>query len=471
MIQMVFNGGETKYSERKEWKMSTSISTQVMTKKGILEGVDCGTYLVFKGVPYAKPPVGELRFKAPREMEPWEGVRKADRFGAIAVQDLPEKENPFTGRYAKEFYSDPEFIPEMSEDCLYLNIWIPKQNLSNGFGHPVAFWIHGGGFSGGYSSEMEFDGAAYCEKGVILVMVEYRVNAFGFLAHPWLTEENEDHVSGNYGILDQIAALGWVYENIAAFGGDPNNITVFGQSAGSMSTQVLVSSAETEGLIAKAIMQSGMSCKEEILATPTLAEEEEYGKLFVELTGAKSLEELRSLSVEEMQEARRKFDAKMWETGAGLVMVPNVDGKLLKKSVKEIWDCGKLRKIPYMLGVVTDDLGAVPEEVAKKETGILMEECKRWAYTCEKEVETPAYLYHFAHELPGDDWGAFHSAELWYMFGTYGRCWRPMEEEDRKLSERMVTYWTNFMKTGNPGCADGEIWEAYTKENPVVKRF
>ena len=182
----------------------------------------------------------------------------------------------------------------------------------------MAFWIHGGGFGGGYSSEMEFDGAAFCEKGVILVTVEYRVNAFGFLAHPWLTEENEDHVSGNYGILDQIAALRWVHENIAAFGGDPENITVFGQSAGSMSTQVLVSTAETEGLIAKAIMQSGLSCKEEILATPTLEEEEEYGKLFVELTGAKNPEELRSLSAEEMQEARRKFDAKMWKPGTGL---------------------------------------------------------------------------------------------------------------------------------------------------------
>ena len=170
---------------------------------------------------------------------------------------------------------------------------------------------------------------------MILVTVEYRVNAFGFLAHPWLTEENEDHVSGNYGILDQIAALRWVHEHIAVFGGDPENITVFGQSAGSMSTQVLVSTAETEGLIAKAVMQSGLSCKEEILATPTLEEEEEYGKLFVELTGAKNPEELRSLSVEEIQEARRKFDAKMLETGDGLVMVPNVDGKLLKQSVKE----------------------------------------------------------------------------------------------------------------------------------------
>ena len=450
--------------------MGTFISTQVRTKHGILEGMDSGNYLVFKGVPYAKPPVGELRFQAPQEPECWEGVRKADRFGNRAVQDLPDVDNPFTGRYAKEFYSDPEFIPEMSEDCLYLNIWVPKREDRELSGLPVAFWIHGGGFGGGYSSEMEFDGAAFCEKGVILVTVEYRVNAFGFLAHPWLTEENEDHVSGNYGILDQIAALRWVHENIAAFGGDPENITVFGQSAGSMSTQVLVSTAETEGLIAKAVMQSGLSCKKEILATPTLEEEEEYGKLFVELTGAKNPEELRSLSAEEMQVARRKFDAKMWETGDGLVMVPNVDGKLLKKSVKETWKCGKLRKIPYMLGVVTDDLGAAPEEVAKKETGILMEECKRWADSCEK-LGTPVYLYHFAHELPGDDWGAFHSAELWYMFGTYGRCWRPMGTEDQRLSEQMVTYWTNFMKTGDPGCADGERWEAYTRENPVVKRF
>ena len=136
-----------------------------------------------------KPPVGELRFQAPQEPECWEGVRKAGRFENRAVQDLPDADNPFTGRYAKEFYSDPEFIPEMSEDCLYLNIWVPKREDRELSGFPVAFWIHGGGFGGGYSSEMEFDGAAFCEKGVILVTVEYRVNAFGFLAHPWLTEE------------------------------------------------------------------------------------------------------------------------------------------------------------------------------------------------------------------------------------------------------------------------------------------
>lgn len=449
-----------------EKRMKTN---QVTVKQGIAEGVDCGTYTVFKGIPYAKPPVGELRFQAPREPEKWDGVYRADHFAKIAVQDLPKAGDPFTGRYAKEFYSDPKFLPQMSEDCLYLNIWVPKAEKGEKF--PVAFWIHGGGFGGGYSSEIEFDGKAYCERGVILISVEYRVNIFGFLAHPWLSAESERGISGNYGILDQIAALGWTYENIAAFGGDPERITVFGQSAGSMSTQVLVSSDLSEKMIAGAVMQSGVSCEEDLLATPTLMEEEAFGEMFVELTGAKNLEELRTLPAEQLMSAKRMFDARMWETGKGLVMVPNVDGYVLKQSVKELWKEGRMKNIPYMLGVVTDDLGAAREDVEAGITGKLMEECRRWSIQCRSVYGNPSYLYHFSHKLPGDDWGAFHSAELWYMFGTFGRSWRPMKEEDRKLSEEMIVYWTNFIKTGKPGDAGTEIWEAYTADGGYVKEF
>lgn len=445
------------------------MSTQVLTSKGILEGVDLGSHIVFKGVPYAKPPVGELRWREPQEMESWDGVLKADKFGKITVQDLPDPKHPFMGRFAKEFYNNPDFIPAMSEDCLYLNIWTPKDAKGKKF--PVAFWIHGGGFGGGYNCELEFDGEEYCKKGVILVSVEYRCNVFGFLAHPWLDAENEKGISGNYGIMDQIAALKWVYENIEAFGGNPKNITVFGQSAGSMSTQVLISSDLTDGMIAKAIMQSGIACAVGIDRGPTLEEEEVFGKRYVEMTGAKSIEELRSMTSEELRNVHRQFNAKMFQTGQGLVLVPNVDGYVLKDTVKNFWKEGKIRNIPYMAGVVVDDLGAKPEEVKEKRTGLLMEECKRWSTKSNEVNQNPAYLYFFAHELPGDDWGAFHSAELWYTFGTLGRCWRPMTDADYKISEEMVTYWANFMKTGNPEDEGTAEWQPYTEKNTFVKKF
>ncbi len=452
------------------------MGVKVKVKQGVLEGTRMEGYTVFKGVPYAKPPVGELRWKAPQEPEKWTGVRKADHFADIAWQDLPKESEPFGKLYYKEFYADPAYVPAMSEDCLYLNIWVPNGGLQENSSEqhseklPVAFWIHGGGFGGGYSSEMEFDGEKYAAKGVILVTVAYRLNVFGFLAHPWLSEENEKKISGNYGILDQIAALKWVYENISALGGDPQNITVFGQSAGSMSTQVLVSSPLTEGMIAKAIMQSGISCEEEILATPTLEQEEKYGQMFVECTGCTSIEELRELSAEKMMEAKRKLDAKLWESGAGIVIVPNVDGYVLNKSVKEVWKSSEMRQIPYLCGTVTADLGAVPEQVEKGEAGILMEECRRWSRKCEETYGQPAWLYHFGHPLPGDQAGAFHSSEIWYMFGTLDRCWRPMEERDYEISTEMVNYWTDFMKYGTPD-RTGDTWKPYSENNKYIKEF
>ena len=441
---------------------------QVKTDKGIVEGVLRDECIVFKGIPYAKPPIGELRWKAPQEMDEWEGVYHADTFPSMCVQNLPKADDPYTGRFLKEFYSAQEYLPEMSEDCLYLNIWVPKEKSEELL--PVAFWIHGGGFGGGFSSEIEFDGEEYCKKGVILVTINYRLNIYGFLAHPWLSEENEKGISGNYGILDQIAALKWVERNIEKFGGDKNNITVFGQSAGSMSTQILISSKLTENIPAKAIMQSGMTCADSLLYTPTMKEEEEIGEIFVRETGAKNLEELRKLSPERIKEARQRFDLECQKMGKGIVVVPCVDGYVLEKTVGEVWKTGKMKNIPYMCGVVTDELGSTKEEIEEKRTGRLMEECKRWCMK-RSEADKPAYLYYFSHELPGDDWGAFHTGEVWYMFGTLHRCWRPMTEEDQKLSDEMVTYWTNFMKTGVPECKGTQEWKAYTKENRYIKEF
>ncbi|MBO5998733.1 MAG: carboxylesterase family protein, partial [Lachnospiraceae bacterium] len=251
------------------------MAEQIKTAYGLVEGVDCGNYTVFRGIPYAKPPVGERRWKAPERPDPWDGVLKADTFSAKVLQSEVTPQNP----YHKEFYEDPEYLRPSDEDSLYLNIWTPKGAAADAK-LPVAFWIHGGGFGGGYSSEIEFDGEAFAAQGVILVTINYRCGVCGFLAHPWLDAENEKGVSGNYGILDQIAALTWVYENIDAFGGDPANITVFGQSAGCMSTQVLVSSELTEGMIAKAILQSGCACEVPALDTQSLESMEKWGEKF-----------------------------------------------------------------------------------------------------------------------------------------------------------------------------------------------
>ena len=224
----------------------------VVTAYGSYLGVQEDGYRKYLGVAYAKAPVGELRFAPPQRPDAFEGVKKADHFGNRCMQGGSD---PF---YGKEFYSDPAFMPPVSEDCLYLNIWTPdgaeeNENL------PVAFYIHGGAFMGGAGSETEFDGASYAKRGVILVTINYRCGIFGFLAHPFLAAESENGLCGNYGILGQIAALTWVRENSRAFGGDPENITIFGQSAGAMSVQTLCSSPLTEGMFARAIMQSGGS--------------------------------------------------------------------------------------------------------------------------------------------------------------------------------------------------------------------
>ena len=443
----------------------------IETTLGKLRGVEQDGYTVYRGIPYGKPPVGALRWRAPEPAEPWEGIFDADTFGKIAVQELPTEDNPFTALYKREFYDDPAYIPPMSEDCLYLNVWVPRGPAPGPY--PVAFWIHGGGFSGGYSSELEFDGAAFCRRGVIFVSVEYRCGVFGFLAHPWLDGENERHISGNYGILDQILALRWVRDNAAAFGGDPDNITVFGQSAGAMSTQVLLSSPLTENLFSKAILQSGVQCESDILYCPTLAEEEQFGARFVELTGAEDLAALRAMTAAELMAALPRFNDEAFRAGKGLVLVPNVDGYVLTASVRDVFRAGNVKRVPTLTGCVTDDLGSRPEEVRAGEPGILLAESKRWALRC-GAPRHPSYVYWFRHELPDGDGKTvlpFHSAELWYMMGTLERCWRPMTEADRRLSQEMVTLWCNFMKCGSPAPEHPEAWPPYTEQNPFVKIF
>lgn len=432
----------------------------VKTDYGPVEGVKMDGYTVYKGIPFAKPPVGDLRWKAPQEPERWEGTLQADTFPAKCIQDPAN-----FGPYPKEFYDYPEYQRPDSEDCLYLNVWAPDgaENL------PVAFYIHGGGYGGGYGSEIEFDGEAYCEKGVILVTIQYRCHVLGFLTHPWLREE-ADYVSGNFGCLDQIAALKWVYENIGAFGGDPENITAFGQSAGCSSVETLISTKLTGSQVKKAILQSGAGYPTGIPAnSPEVAEE--AGRTFVELTGAKNMEELRALTAEQVQEYRHKLDDIMFPKIKELYLKPYVDGYVLEHNYDELTENGEVRDIPYMIGSVEDDLFVTPEMLAKGEKGSLYEGCIGWSKQMEALGREPSYVYYFKRHLPGSEDGAFHSAELWYNFGTLGRCWRPMEEHDFALSREMMAYWTNFIKQGDPNGEDLPEWPSCTKEHPYVKVF
>ncbi|MBB5266078.1 para-nitrobenzyl esterase [Catenibacillus scindens] len=438
---------------------------EVVTKKGRILGEDTGIYQVFRSIAYARAPVGELRWKRPQPVEPWEGIYDATLFKTRCPQRLPQEYAPPEDLYNKEFYNNYDFIPVRSENSLHLNIWTPDCREKKKY--PVAVWIHGGGFGGGFGFEKEFDGAAYCQRDVILVTINYRLGIFGFFVHPWLCEEDEYGTCGNYGIYDQIAALDWVYENIEDFGGDPENITVFGQSAGGASVRTLVSSSLTGNKIKKAIIQSGIfpsggidcSKPEDVMR---------FGIEFAERAGARSLRELRSMPWEKLLDIYWSYCLEKPQERMGWCH-PVVDGILLKDTLEELMKHGLVKDIPYIVGSNADDL--VEISGSKNGENMFYDGCIRWCEQREKNSNYPAYLYYFTRRLPGSDDGAFHSAELWYTFGTLGRCWRPMEEHDFALSGQMLDYWTNFMKYGNPNGSSDGVWQAYTKERPYIQDF
>ena len=444
------------------------IRNQVQTKYGILQGFPDGNMLVFKGVPYAKPPVGELRWRAPQEMDAWEGVYHADAFPDLPVAQIATPDTPVVGAFVREFGQNRDYLFPMSEDCLYMNIWIPKD--AKGKKLPVAFWIHGGGVVTGGASDLEFDGAAYCANGVILVSAEYRQGVFGYLAHPWLDKESESGTSGNYGCLDLLKALEWVHENIEAFGGDPENITVCGQSAGGICTQILASSPLTGNMISKAIMQSSLECSWEMVNSPTLKEEEDHvGEVFVRESGCTDLKELRALSAEQVLMLSGKIMPQLMAKGIFFAFVPVADGYLLPGKLQELYSQGAMKKIPYLTGCVADEFGDTPENTAGGTPGPLKQQSVDWSLKCE-EQGIPSYVYFFKHELPetrNSSVKPFHSSEIWYTMGTLGRSWRPMKEEDYALSEEVVTCWTNFMKNGVPE----KDWKPYTKDVPYIKEL
>lgn len=443
---------------------------QTKIKTGIVQGVPCTNeeITVFRGIPYGDTTAGKNRFRPPQPPKPWEGVRLCDTFSEIAMQKSGPVGLPFTDFFRKEFYSETQTC---GEDCLKLNVWTPAADCSEKL--PVMFWIHGGGLGSGYGHEPEFDGEALCSEGVVLVTINYRLNYFGFFAHPDLSAESENGVSGNYGILDQIAALKWVHDNITAFGGNPENVTIFGQSAGGGSVVSHLSTSVTDGLFHKAIIQSGSFGVMSYAMTNTLEDAQQWGVKALELIG-KSIQELREMPLEELYDAFETVSRQI-----GPVPKQTIDHVLYNEAPGMALLKGKLKNVPIITGAVKGDTSlrlTSNIEWLKDLPGEDILVLGDGAIACRQaEVgKIPTYVYFFDPYIPGGDefhfikeGEAYHSAELWYVFGTLNRCWRPFDERHYRLSRTMIKYWTNFAKTGNPNGEGLPLWFPVTGDSQM----
>jgi carboxylesterase type B len=363
-------------------------------------GGGVGVVHIFKGIPYAAPPVGELRWKAPRPVIPWTGVRKCESFGPSPMQAKPA----INCAYTTEF-----LIPEkpISEDCLYLNVWTGAKKPGDKL--PVLVYIYGGGFISGGSAIPIYDGEAMARKGVVFVSINYRVGIFGFLCHPWLGAESGNGVSGNYGLLDQIAALRWVKENIAAFGGDAANVTIAGESAGAISVSCLVASPLAKGLFRRAIAESGAAVSRGFTSPALLKEAEQTGQAITTQFKVADLTSLRAISAEKLQ-------------AAGFFRGPVIDGHVLPYPIDEIYRKHENNPCDLLTGWNEDDyfLYGAPQTAVQ-----------------------------FRQQVQ-QQYGAFHGGEIVYAYNNLAILHRPWEAVDHQLAETMSGYWVNFARTGDP---------------------
>ena len=375
--------------------------------------------VAYKGIRYATAG----RWEYPRQVTGWEGVYDATAYGACSYQPRSfynEEENLKKVFYYNEFRKGETYT--YSEDCLFLNVFTPEE-AREGDKLPVLIYIHGGGFTGGCGHEKHFDGPVWPRKGIIGVTLNYRLGPMGFVCLPQLKEEAG--YTGNYGLYDQMTAIRWVRDNIAAFGGDPENMTIMGQSAGAASVQLQSCSPMTKGLFSKAVLSSG--CGLGGMLASTTEKSCAFWTQVMERCGCKTLAEFRALPVDQLfsawQTARKEIKG-----GNGAVF-PVKDGRFAVEGAQP-------HDIHYMAGSTSHDM-APP---------VLQSMARKWIAKREK----PSYTWYFDRMLPGDDNGAWHSADLWYWFGTLPNCWRPMEQKDYDLSEQMVSYLCNFARTGNP---------------------
>lgn len=467
--------------------MAASSVPRVKTHSGTVEGKEVTGVNAFLGIPYAQPPVGNLRWKPPLPAAKWGGVRKATEFGAHCMQG--------------KVYGDMNFRdPGGSEDCLFLNVWVPANHAGK---LPVMVWIYGGGFVAGATSEARQDGTNLARLGAVVVSMNYRLGIFGFFVHPELVKESEHNAAGNYGLLDQLEALKWVHENIAQFGGDPGNVTIFGESAGSFSVSAQMASPLAKGLFEKAIGESGAAYFSSGLTFEALAVREEKDvKAVSDRLGVHTLAELRAIPAEKLLEPFAPPKSRGFEFG------PDVDGYFLPEPVPAIFAAGKQNDVPLLAGWNHDEGSfeiayspqkSTPETMkatAQKEFGDKAEEFLKlyptdtpqqtrrsiedfagdrfiafstwaWIDAQSKSGKRPIYRYRFdlgPPQNPKGPWlGAYHSAEIEFVFGQLDSktdvTWLP---EDRELSTEIQKYWTNFARDGNPNGPGLPRWPEYS---------
>jgi para-nitrobenzyl esterase len=478
---------------------------EVRTKCGMVKGVTDGDVSVFKGIPFAAPPVGEFRWRPPQPVKPWEGVRDASEFGPNCAQ----------GGWG----AAPGTIAEgSSEDCLYLNLWKPA-DVKTGAKLPVMVWIHGGGFTGGSGSGAQNFGDQFTKQDVILVTFNYRLGRLGHFAFPALSREHPDEPKGSYAFMDQVAALKWVQDNIAAFGGDSDNVTIFGFSAGGVSVHSLLTIPAAKGLFHKAIGESSGGRDGVLTGRPIDIEDadplypvsaETIGINFarkhgIEGTDAAALAKLRALSVEEIVDGGQETDG---QGGPRIYSGPILDGKLVVETAESAYKAGRQAKVPLVIGNCSGEIGGafVSTSTTKEELfssfGELENEAKA-AFDPEAdkefaEVQTkfntdwvwgeparmtaraflavgePAYIYLFGYVPPAmrerARYGAGHGSEVPFVFGNLNARWGASEAtpEEEKLAQIMNTYWANFAKTGNPNGEGLPVWPRYNTQKEEI---
>jgi len=470
-------------------KIFEPLGTQVTVKQGKLLGTAEDGLLVFKGIPFAKPPIGALRWRAPQPIQKWDGVLQANKFAPGPIQGG----NPPSGK---------------SEDCLYLNVWTPAKSAKEKV--PVLVWIYGGGFGAGATSEATYNGKNLAKKGVILVSVAYRVGQLGFMAHPELSAENPKKVSGNYGLLDMIAGLQWVKENIAAFGGDPDKVTIFGESAGGIAVSMLCASPLAKGLFNGAISQSGGSFGPSRLTTypgenmKTLKVAENEGLAYMKSAGVTSIEKLRSMEVDKLPAGTG------WPAPGGW---PIVDGWVIPDDQYKLYEAGKYNDIPVLIGYNSDE-GAMftrtkdPKEfissvemrygpfaekllkaypVSSNSVPKTARDLSRdaafgwqtwsWARLQAKTGKSKVFFYYFdqhpdhPESSPYYGFGSYHGQEVAYVFENLDKSNPQTSKTDLEISNLMGTYWTNFAKYGDPNGKDVPNWPAFSDSNPKLMYF
>lgn len=438
------------------------------TENGMVRGLPLADNQItgFKGIPFAKPPVGENRWRAPQPADNWEGIRECYEFAPISVQDRP---GMGTDIYCREWHVDKD-IP-MGEDCLYLNVFTPANSTDDKL--PVFVWFFGGGFQWGYTVEREFDAERIARRGMIVVTVNYRVAVMGFLAHPELTK-NQPDAPTNFGSLDQQAGLHWVKRNIANFGGDPDNITIAGQSAGGASVLHQLTNKDNADCINKAVVLSGFICdpfiKDPIIAPMTLEASEDNGAEFLKFIGASNIEEARKLDAFYIRDKYAEF------ANDHLRFAPVVDGKFCIDNPYNLIMEGKYPDIPIMAGNTSDEfMGKTPEEsyngLPENEPFSVIEYSVKNIFSKLSSLNKPNnYYYCFEPDIPGEDNpGTFHSVDLWFFFETLMKSWRTFEGRHYDLARQMCNYMTNFAKTGNPNgddCNGKKLpeWKPYSKD-------